>query len=309
MNDTQSIPRPYFRTPSISPDGARIAFVYAADIWLVGIEGGDAERLTAHSSHHASPRWSPDGKRIAFSSSRTGLGDIYVLPLQPSSGPDESAGDGQTIVFERDFRIWRFDMSSNSFYDPTFRGLDWSAAREQFAPLAAGAQTHSDLYAIITLMVGELRASHLGLSFSGGYTRSDGYIGLLFDRAKQTATGRLRVAAIVPDSPAALATFAHPQTEGDGIQVGDELLAVDGVAVGAATSLDRLLQRTVGRRVLLRIGPKDGGEPRELAVRPVDAAQYDSLRYRAWVYANESYVHRISGGRLLAFVSTARGVG
>src|SRR5689334_3605931 len=81
MTDTQRNARPYFRTPNISPDGAQIAFVYAADIWLVPIEGGDAERLTANPSSHSSPRWSPDGGRIAFSSNRTGQGDVYVLPL------------------------------------------------------------------------------------------------------------------------------------------------------------------------------------------------------------------------------------
>jgi len=45
MSNTQGSARPYFRTPTISPDGAQIAFVYAGDIWLVSIEGGDAERL------------------------------------------------------------------------------------------------------------------------------------------------------------------------------------------------------------------------------------------------------------------------
>jgi C-terminal processing protease CtpA/Prc len=35
-----------------------------------------------------------------------------------------------------------------------------------------------------------------------------------------------------------------------------------------------------------------------VAVRPVSAGHYDDLRYRGWVYANEAYVHKISGGRL-----------
>jgi C-terminal processing protease CtpA/Prc len=37
---------------------------------------------------------------------------------------------------------------------------------------------------------------------------------------------------------------------------------------------------------------------RELAIRPISADHYDALRYRDWVYTNEAYVHRISGGRL-----------
>jgi len=140
-------------------------------------------------------------------------------------------------------------------------------------------------------MVGELRASHLGAYPPGGSPSQQGYLGLLFDQAEQAATGRLRVAGVIPDSPAALAD------NGAGIKAGEELVAVNGVELGPDISLDRLLQRTVGRRVLLRLAPA-GGAARELAVRPINAGAYDTLRYRAWVYANEAYVHGISGGRL-----------
>jgi tricorn protease len=81
MTDIQQPARPYLRTPAISPDGTLVAFVHAADIWIVPIEGGVAERLTANPSGHGYPRFSPDGARLAFSSGRTGQGDIYVLPL------------------------------------------------------------------------------------------------------------------------------------------------------------------------------------------------------------------------------------
>ncbi|HEU5015283.1 MAG TPA: S41 family peptidase [Roseiflexaceae bacterium] len=189
-------------------------------------------------------------------------------------------------IFEESWRLLR-----DHFYDPTFRGLDWSAAREQFAPLVAGAQTPGDLYTLLNLMVGELRASHLGVG-GGGSMLQDGYIGLLFDSKEQASSGRFRVAGILPDSPAALA--------GEQIVIGDYLLAVNNVPLDSGTNLDELLQRMAGRRVVLRLSqqPDGSGSIREVAVRPVDAYQYEHLCYQAWTLANEEYVHRVSGGRL-----------
>jgi C-terminal processing protease CtpA/Prc len=137
-------------------------------------------------------------------------------------------------------------------------------------------------------MVGELRASHMGAYPGRGGHSEDGYIGLLFDRAEQASTGRLRITAIMPYSPAELA---------GSITIGDYLLAVNDIAISGNVSLDTLLERTVGRRVRLRIG-QPGGESHEVAVRPISADQYNALRYRNWVYANEAYVHRVSNGRL-----------
>lgn len=85
MTTRDQAPRPYLRTPVISPDGTRIAFVYAMDIWLVDSRGGDAERLSAHPANHHAPVWSPDGHTLAFCSNRVGSGEIYLLPLDGGS--------------------------------------------------------------------------------------------------------------------------------------------------------------------------------------------------------------------------------
>ncbi|KPV43202.1 hypothetical protein SE17_44340, partial [Kouleothrix aurantiaca] len=58
-----------------------------------------------------------------------------------------------------------------------------------------------------------------------------------------------------------------------------------------------LLHLAVGRRVRLRLAPA-GGEPYELALRPVTSGAYDQLRYRGWVHANKAYVSKVSNGRL-----------
>ncbi|MBD3368436.1 MAG: hypothetical protein GF405_09750 [Candidatus Eisenbacteria bacterium] len=67
------------RAPAPSPDGAAIAFSYMGDIWIVDASGGDARRLTVHEAYDSSPVWSPDGRRIAFSSDRRGNTDVYVV--------------------------------------------------------------------------------------------------------------------------------------------------------------------------------------------------------------------------------------
>ncbi len=64
--------------PQWSPDGLRIAFVsdrtgkmledsHNTDVWVIGREGGDLTKISDHEEPDSMPRWSPDGKRIAYS--------------------------------------------------------------------------------------------------------------------------------------------------------------------------------------------------------------------------------------------------
>jgi tricorn protease len=73
--------QPYFTDPSLSPDGSEIAFVSGGDIWTVAAAGGDAHLLVSHPATETRPLYSPDGRRLAFGSTRTGNGDIYLLTI------------------------------------------------------------------------------------------------------------------------------------------------------------------------------------------------------------------------------------
>jgi hypothetical protein len=70
-----------YAEPGISPDGREIAFASGGDIWSVPSGGGDARLLVANDATERRPLFSPDGASLAFMSTRTGGGDIYVLSL------------------------------------------------------------------------------------------------------------------------------------------------------------------------------------------------------------------------------------
>src|SRR3954447_7736718 len=67
--------------PAISPDHSEIAFVSGGDIWTVPATGGVARLLVSHPATESRPLYSPDGKRLAFTSTRSGNGDVYVLEI------------------------------------------------------------------------------------------------------------------------------------------------------------------------------------------------------------------------------------
>ncbi|GAA4503710.1 S41 family peptidase [Hymenobacter ginsengisoli] len=70
---------PYFSEPAVSPDRQEIAFVSGGDVWTVPVAGGEARLLVAHPATESRPLYAPDGKSLAFISTRTGNGDIYLL--------------------------------------------------------------------------------------------------------------------------------------------------------------------------------------------------------------------------------------
>ncbi len=75
--------------PAISPDGRWVAYVLTvkdkeknsrnADIWMVPTEGGKAVRLTYHEKNDTKPRWSPNGRYLAFLSNREGKNQIWLF--------------------------------------------------------------------------------------------------------------------------------------------------------------------------------------------------------------------------------------
>ena len=70
------------RMPALSPDGKRLAFVWRGDVWVSDATGGRAYPVTSHVELDAYPIFSPDGRYLAFSSTRNG--NCCLLYTSPS---------------------------------------------------------------------------------------------------------------------------------------------------------------------------------------------------------------------------------
>ncbi|HYE14239.1 MAG TPA: S41 family peptidase, partial [Pyrinomonadaceae bacterium] len=198
-------------------------------------------------------------------------------------------------VFEQGWEYMR-----DNFYDPGYHGVDWARKRGEYLPFVAGARTPDEVRRLMRLMVGELNASHLGVSApQGSAVTATGRLGLDFDREEYERSGRLRVSEVVPLGPAALARDAANTDRTRPVRAGDYVVAVDGRTVDARTNLDELLSYKTGRRVALTVASSpEGADKRELDVRPVSVATEKGLRYLKWVDEKRAYVTRASGGRL-----------
>jgi len=101
--------------------GDLITFSYQGDIWIVNRDGTPIRRITNHIAQDGSPRFSPDGRSIAFSSNRLGNTDVYLVPVEggePEQITFHTTGDN-VEGWTRDGRImFATTRGSHPFFSP-----------------------------------------------------------------------------------------------------------------------------------------------------------------------------------------------
>lgn len=284
---------------AIAPDGKSVAMTALAagqtSVWVYPLDElaagpAVARQISATPGDKSSLQFSPDGKQVWYLDG----GSIVAAPVgegEPrtvavSAEMDVDFGREKLSIFDQAWRYLR-----DNFVDPEMHGVDWDAERASYLPRVMAARTSDELRRLLTLMIGELNASHSGIRTPPAETRrTTGRLALRFDAAKSEAAGKLLIREVLPQGPAAVTRR---------IDAGDWLLAVDGRPVDAGTNLDELLEHKIGRQVLLTVADSAAGAgSREVALKPVDQRTEKGLTYRAWVEANRAYVEKISGGRL-----------
>jgi tricorn protease len=198
---------------------------------------------------------------------------------------DETAERRQ--VFDEAWRVMK-----NRFYDPKMHGIDWAAAKKKYESLLANIADSDELHTVIMQMIGELNASHTGVSGGG---RSEGaeristrYPG--FDLAPDPS-GRYKISYIYQKGPA-----DHDYVK---LAVGNYILAVNGKPLKAGDNYWKLFNVIPGRKFEFSVNSKpetDGAWT--VSFEPLNSTAQGNLDYERWVADRKAMVEKLSEGEV-----------
>ena len=283
---------------TISPDGKTVLVLAVAEgqfnLYTLPLDELatelSAKQITSTPNFKSDAQFSPDSKEVFYiENGRVQVVNLErgaIRPLGLNLEMNSNFAAEKMEIFKQGWRFLR-----DNFYDEKYHGADWNAVEKTYEPLIAGARNIDETRRLMSMMVGELNASHLGVSGASGFTATPiGKLGLRFDRNEYETNGRLKITEIIALGPAAITAE---------IKVGDYLMNVNNVKIDGTKNLDELLENKVGKRVEIEVSANaDASNSRKLVLKPVGTGTEKNLLYRQWVEANRAYVEKISNGKL-----------
>ncbi len=272
------------------------------------------------------PQWSRDGRTIYMLEG----GGIYAISVpasnQTESAPAAAAGRGgragtaagaaasasqgaaprritftvrmvidrpaeRREVFEEAWRVMKF-----RFYDPKMHGVNWAAAKDKYESLLPHIADTEELHNVVMEMIGELDASHTGISGGGQLpgqpppeeriqTRYPGF------EMQPDASGYYKLSSITRNGPADKQFIK--------LAPGNFILAVNGNALKTTQNYWQVFNVLPGRKLefLVNSTPStDGAWTVEL--EPLSTQAESNLEYANWVHAHEQMVEKLTNGQV-----------
>ncbi len=282
----------------LSADGETVYYTSSDDegagLFSMPIDGGEPRKVADGSYGNLQP--TADGQTLFFSrgGGRGGGGTIHHMPLSGGSPRAEQVSFSFSVkvdhraeweqIFEEAWRSMKY-----RFYDPDMHGRDWDAIKAHYKPLLAHVGSYEATHDLANQMIGELNASHVGVSGPSSVSMDREYATRLPGIELEPAQGRYRVSHVYRDGPA--------DKEWLDLEVGDFVLAIDGQEIRAGENYWKLLNHALNEYVTLRVADSpDGANARDQRVATITSLR--NIQYQEWVEGNREYVERESDGKI-----------
>jgi len=270
--------------PQWAKDGRSLYYLQGGGIYSVAVSSAPvSDSAPAATSSGFSGRGfrrseSPAPTTTTASSSSTPRRVSFTLRFEV----DEAAERRQ--VFEEAWRVMK-----NRFYDPNMHGVDWAAAKKKYQPLLANIADSDELHTVIMQMIGELNASHTGVSGGGRNSTTERvttrYPG--FD-LEPDESGYYKVGHIYRKGPA-----DHDYVR---IATGNFILAVNGKPLKTSDNYWKFFNLLTGRKFEFLVNSKPQTEGAWIEkIEPLSGGTQSNLEYERWVNAREEMVHKLGG--------------
>jgi len=297
----------------VGDDGTRLTRISTTDPQNAG-RGGRGAAGGGGFGNAAEPQWSKDGRNLFYLQN----GGIYSVAVPESNGGrggrgptgpatlSAATGAPQRIPFSVRMEIdrpaerkqvfeeaWR--VMKNRFYDGTMHGVNWAGAKDSYETLLPNIADSDELHNVVMQMIGELNASHTGISGGGGLP------GVVAPEPVQTLYPGFD---LVPD-PSGYYKVAHIYRKGPAdhdyvkISTGNFILSINGKPVKTGDNYWREFNLLPGRRLEFSLNSNPQPEGAWTAsLEPVNQQAQGDLEYERWVHDRKMTVDKITNGEI-----------
>ncbi len=275
----------------VSADGRLVYFVSSDDkgrgLFSVGIDGRDRKRVA--DGAFAGLAATADTKKVFY----TQDGELYQMDL---AAEKKKTKIDTAVTVKVDNRVeWQqiFDecwrVMKYQFYDEKMHGRDWDAVKATYEPLLKYVGENDDVYDIANEMIGELNASHTGVSGPPSREIPAAYTTRLPGFDLEADAGAYRISRIYRKGPA--------DKEWLGLKVGDYVLAIDGKAIKAGDNYWQVLNDPLNDYVTFKVATTPAGaDARDVRIKT--ATSLSAVKYDEWVERNREFVDKESNGQI-----------
>jgi tricorn protease len=270
--------------PQWSKDGRSLYFLSNGGIFAVAVgAGGDGGAAPAAQGGGRGGRGGAAAPATTASNATP-----RRIPFSVRMEIDQTAERRQ--VFEEAWRVMKY-----RFYDAKMHGVNWSAAKDTYETLLPNISDSEELHNVLLEMIGELNASHTGVSGGGTLpgqpapervqTRYPG-----FDLAPD-ASGLFKVSYVYRKGPA-----DHDYVR---IEPGNFLIAVNGKEIKTSDNYWKHFNVLPGRKFDFLVNNKPQADGAwQVSLEPLTQQAQSNLEYERWVQDRKSMVDKMTNGQI-----------